>query len=197
MKVFLGQRYDVQTDFLYNYFRDYDPTTGRYLQSDPIGLTGGDNTYTYVYGNPATNFDIYGLFAESCTCDSKPKDVLYGRSVTLNETQAIGLNAWLSKVQGHKNNISSAFVGLATAYLSMGTSVALELSIPTVMGLGSATLLNEYNTAPTVFSGYKVVRLTIGHYNNGRLSSHFSVTTKILDRDGNTIYQQQSGTNCE
>ncbi|HEV7606575.1 MAG TPA: RHS repeat-associated core domain-containing protein [Steroidobacteraceae bacterium] len=45
----------------YNYFRDYDPAKGGYIQSDPVGLGGGINTYGYVGANPAMSIDPRGL----------------------------------------------------------------------------------------------------------------------------------------
>ena len=46
----------------YNYFRDYDPATGRFPQSDPLGLKAGQfSTYTYVHGNPLIYYDPFGL----------------------------------------------------------------------------------------------------------------------------------------
>jgi len=58
---FPGQIADPETGLFYNYFRDYDPQTGRYIESDPIGLSGGVNTYGYAKGNPISGSDQYGL----------------------------------------------------------------------------------------------------------------------------------------
>jgi RHS repeat-associated protein len=58
---FPGQQADPDTGFAYNYFRDYDPTLGRYIQADPIGLAGGINRYAYVEGSPVSRTDFEGL----------------------------------------------------------------------------------------------------------------------------------------
>jgi len=53
----------------YNYHRTYDPNTGRYLESDPIGINGGMNTYGYALQNPLYWIDPIGLTV-TCVYDS-------------------------------------------------------------------------------------------------------------------------------
>lgn len=57
---FPGQYYDEETDLHYNYFRDYDPELGRYLEGDPLGLDGGLNLYLYANANPLSFADPTG-----------------------------------------------------------------------------------------------------------------------------------------
>ena len=58
---FPGQYYDAETGLYYNYFRDYDPTMGRYIEADPIGISFGENhIYHYALNNALLYFDDEG-----------------------------------------------------------------------------------------------------------------------------------------
>jgi RHS repeat-associated protein len=58
---FPGQYFDAETGLNYNYQRDYDPATGRYVESDPIGLHSGINTFAYAGVSPLMLIDPLGL----------------------------------------------------------------------------------------------------------------------------------------
>jgi RHS repeat-associated protein len=66
---FPGQYADAETGLSQNWHRDYDPTIGRYIQSDASGLLGGTNTYGYAMQSPLNVVDIDGL---------APKDKTFG-----------------------------------------------------------------------------------------------------------------------
>ena len=56
---FPGHYHDFETGLFYNRFRYYSPELGRYLQSDPIGIAGGINVYSYT-SSPLTSVDLIG-----------------------------------------------------------------------------------------------------------------------------------------
>lgn len=89
---FPGQRADGIAGLNYNYFRDYEPGTGRYIESDPIGLLSGTNTFEYVGARPLNQHDRWGL----CWSNADAVAHFYlglGSSVTV---KGIGCDALLS-----------------------------------------------------------------------------------------------------
>ncbi|RQC03441.1 RHS repeat domain-containing protein, partial [Pseudomonas aeruginosa] len=110
---FSGQYYDAESGLHYNYFRDYDPETGRYVESDPIGLAGGLNTFSYVYGNPVNLIDPNGLAGTTVDAyclrygPQACADVT-GGSATSGSINATGISLWCLLTKTCSANESSA-----------------------------------------------------------------------------------------
>jgi len=89
-----GQRYDAETGLHYNYFRDYDPSLGRYGESDPIGLKGGSfSTYDYAKGSPVKYFDVDGLKVELCCRPARIARGAVDHCWIKTDSKAAGMNS--------------------------------------------------------------------------------------------------------
>ncbi len=112
---FPGQYYDAETSAWNNGFRDYKSALGRYVESDPIGLDGGVNTYAYAGGDPINSMDPSGLI---CISDNAAKVIgaAAGGGVTGALTAAANLKGspWGVLAGG----VAGAGFGAATQALS-------------------------------------------------------------------------------
>ena len=102
---FPGQYYDAETGLNYNYFRDYNPVIGRYVEADPIGIEEGANhLYSFVDEKPLSKVDLDGLTVAPCcgmTSDMPKQEVMTGlecMSKCLNTTILIS-SGWRNKKQ--------------------------------------------------------------------------------------------------
>ena len=67
---FPGQWYQSESGLHQNWMRDYDPTTGRYIQGDPLGLVDGASVYGYALQRPTRYVDVLGLYTVRCIATS-------------------------------------------------------------------------------------------------------------------------------
>jgi len=108
-----GQVFDAESGLFQNWHREYNPRIGRYMQSDPIGLAGGINTFIYVGGNPVSAVDPDGL--ETINLFTPADGGLYGAVISATDVPGT-LTIW-----AHGN--SSAIGGSIS-----GKSVRLDAS---------------------------------------------------------------------
>jgi RHS repeat-associated protein len=134
---FPGQYYDAETGLWHNGFRDYDSLHGRYVESDPIGLVGGVNTYVYVGNNPLNHYDLYGLWAWGDPLPQGLVDGVTGFGDGVYSAITLGLGNLqdvrnLAHIDGGVNPCSKVYrashlAGALEGGIALGGSVGAEL----------------------------------------------------------------------
>jgi uncharacterized protein RhaS with RHS repeats len=125
-----------------NYFRDYDPSVGRYVESDPIGLRAGTNTYAYVGGSPLAKADALGLAANVGHCNQSYFDCLANCIKTYDPLNDFG-----------KAGLCAAGGPIPKSWLGFPSQGSPYTSLPSAAGIGRGTAASGANTLRLIGRG--------------------------------------------
>ena len=137
--------------FLYNYFRYYGPSIGRYINADPIGQAGGWNTYLYADSIPTGSTDPFGL---------KPSALgsPYGRASQSAGSSSSGSTSFLAQAVQNFKSTNSVIPGIVAPPLASGVSgisgkVAAGRGVKTLAALALQALKNPSSVTAAAAAG--------------------------------------------
>ncbi len=125
---FPGQYHDNESGLQYNYYRSYSSRQGRYVQSDPIGVKGGVNTYLYAKADPLSYFDNLGLNPD-CPCDRKKGESAnwYGGQIGVSAMAIASVLGASGSIGALINTSTGETCIFATLCAKAGVSAPLEI----------------------------------------------------------------------
>jgi len=160
-----GYQLSNQIPFIHIGHRYYDPSTGRFLQRDPIGIQAWPNVYVYVGNNPLLTIDPYGLLSWTGFKTGAAKGYLWITG---------GRRSWLDDpVKVKKVQRASRWVAKEAALTACGVGIASHLS-----KLRHLRWLNQnryLRIGPGAHKGKRYHRIVIGR-EGGRVHWHIPVT---------------------
>jgi RHS repeat-associated protein len=135
---FPGQYFSQETGLHYNFFRDYDSQTGRYVESDPVGLAAGINTYGYTKQNPVSRSDPDGQGIELGIIIIPVAAVVGGLYCYKK-----GLDKCEKRYPNHKNREHPDFVGFIQCATGVAHVISLGIGITAEPISGGASATGE------------------------------------------------------
>lgn len=169
---FPGQYYDEETQLHHNYMRDYDPSTGRYLQQDFVGLIGGLNNYSYVYGNPIGLFDPLGLWAWG---DPLPQWMVDG-AAGFGDSLSFGLTAKVRDMAGINGGVDKC----SDAY-GFGEAGAAAMSL--AFGAGTIGRHAFANGGKSIFAENRTFNTVSRRWHNAFPNSKVDLDHMFISRE--------------
>lgn len=168
-----GQYWDAETGLWYNWHRYYDSSIGRYLQSDPVGLAGGINTYAYVAGSPVHDVDPTGLVRWK------------GEAYSISAAEGGGGGVYQFDLKSECVNGQYAYVNVTAS----GVGVGLGLPSVRIGGSLGPITFNDSNAHidPNVFNGtFRIFTAglgvgLVGSYSYIQLGQAFATPSKTPD----------------
>jgi RHS repeat-associated protein len=168
-----GQYFDKESGLHYNYFRDYEPGTGRYIESDPIGFGGGINIYTYLRSSPLNGSDPYGLFDVTDPGDwpQFPDGLM----------DCVESQRWDWGNLGSQGQEDATDIGNAVTTANLMNSAGNFIAGPTGSGLGTASHATSWQHSVASSAGQAAQQAQNGH-NFGPVQAKWSKWGKLAGR---------------
>lgn len=184
---FPGQTFDAETGLFQNMRREYNPRIGRYMQSDPIGLKGGMNTYEYVGGAPTMLVDPTGEFAWAVPLAVGVGAGLAAAGATVAVDMSIGngfspvhtaVAFGAGFAAGTLGNAASVYYGLGVG-ASMLNQLAVQGGIRAVTG-GVASAINQMSDNGVVSAGRLAIDTVVSAVIGGSLNGATNRTLQTV-----------------